>query len=151
MLEENDQLFMHFMVIAFLLHHKKKFIETDGSSIPVFFSKNQIGTKELLTEIVKSAREIRKNTPVSLRLLVKNLEIFKSRTTRVKDMYEKYCPEQILAMPVLAEELLSNVNLKKRNMIFWKIYLGHFSSPGSFKIRLIISIIPYFLNILNLL
>ena len=116
MLEENDQLFMHFMVIAFLLHHKKKFIETDGSSIPVFFSKNQIGTKELLTEIVKSAREIRKNTPVSLRLLVKNLEIFKSRTTRVKDMYEKYCPEQILAMPVLAEELLSNVNLKKRNI-----------------------------------
>ena len=116
MLEENDQLFMHFMVIAFLLHHKKKFIETDGSSIPVFFSKNQIGTKELLTEIVKSAREIRKNTPVSLRLLVKNLEIFKSRTTRVKDMYEKYCPEQILAMPVLAEELLSNVNSKKRNI-----------------------------------
>ena len=116
MLEENDQLFMHFMVIAFLLHHKKKFIETDGSSIPVFFSKNQIGTKELLTEIVKSAREIRKNTPVSLRLLVKNLEIFKSGTTRVKDMYEKYCPEQILAMPVLAEELLSNVNLKKRNI-----------------------------------
>ena len=116
MLEENDQLFMHFMVIAFLLHHKKKFIETDGSSIPVFFSKNQIGTKELLTEIVKSAREIRKNTPVSLRLLVKNLEIFKSRTTRVKDMFEKYCPEQILAMPVLAEELLSNVNLKKRNI-----------------------------------
>ena len=116
MLEENDQLFMHFMVIAYLLHHKKKFIETDGSSIPVFFSKNQIGTKELLTEIVKSAREIRKNTPVSLRLLVKNLEIFKSRTTRVKDMYEKYCPEQILAMPVLAEELLSNVNLKKRNI-----------------------------------
>jgi hypothetical protein len=116
MLEENDQLFMHFMVIAFLLHHKKKFIETDGSSIPVFFSKNQIGTKELLTEIVKSARKIRKNTPVSLRLLVKNLEIFKSRTTRVKDMYEKYCPEQILAMPVLAEELLSNVNLKKRNI-----------------------------------
>jgi hypothetical protein len=116
MLEENDQLFMHFMVIAFLLHHKKKFIETDGSSIPVFFSKNQIGTKELLTKIVKSAREIRKNTPVSLRLLVKNLEIFKSRTTRVKDMYEKYCPEQILAMPVLAEELLSNVNLKKRNI-----------------------------------
>ena len=113
MLEENDQLFIHFMVIAFLLHHKQKFIETDGSSIPVFFSKNQIGTKELLTEIVKSAREIRKNTPISFRLLVKNLEIFKSRTTRVKEMYEKYNPEQILALPVLAEELLYNMNLKK--------------------------------------
>ena len=116
MLEENDQLFIHFMVIAFLLHHKNRFIETDGSSIPVFFSKNQIGTKELLTEIVKSAREIRKNTPISFRLLVKNLEIFKSRTTRVKEMYEKYNPEQILAMPVLAEELLGNMNLKKRKI-----------------------------------
>lgn len=115
MLEENDQLFIHFMVIAFLLYHKKKFFETDGSSIPVFFSKNQIGTKELLTEIVKSAREIRKNTPISFRLLVKNLEIFKSRTNRVKEMYEKYNPEQILAMSVLAEELLSSMYIKKRN------------------------------------
>ena len=116
LLEENDQLFIHFMVISFLLYHKQKFIETDGSSIPVFFSKTQIGTKELLTEIVKNAREIRKNTPVSLRLLVKNLEIFKSRTTRVKEMYEKYNPEQILALPVLAEELLSNMNLNKKKI-----------------------------------
>ena len=116
LLEENDQLFIHFMVISFLLYHKQKFIETDGSSIPVFFSKTQIGTKELLTEIVKNARDIRKNTPISLRLLVKNLEIFKSRTTRVKEMYEKYNPEQILALPVLAEELLSNMNLNKKKI-----------------------------------
>ena len=116
MLEENDQLFIHFMVIAFLLHHKQKFIEADGSSIPVFFSKNQIATKELLTEIVKSAREIRKNTPISFRLLVKNLEIFKSRSPRVKEMYEKYNPEQILAMPILAEELLGNINIKKKKI-----------------------------------
>ena len=114
MLEENDQLFMHFMVISFLLYHKHKFIETDGSSIPVFFSKNQIATKEMLTEIVKGAREIRKNTPISFRILVRNLEIFKSRTTRVKEMYEKYNPEQILAMPVLAEELLGNMNSKNK-------------------------------------
>ena len=114
MLEENDQLFMHFMVISFLLYHKHKFIETYGSSIPVFFSKNQIATKEMLTEIVKGAREIRKNTPISFRILVRNLEIFKSRTTRVKEMYEKYNPEQILAMPVLAEELLGNMNSKKK-------------------------------------
>ena len=116
MLEENDQLFIHFMVIAFLLYHKKKFFETDGSSIPVFFSKNQISTKELLTEIVKNAREIRKNTPISFRLLVKNLEIFKSRTTRAKEMYEKYCPEQILTMPVLAEELLGNMYINKKKI-----------------------------------
>ena len=116
MLEENDQLFIHFMVVAYLLYYKKKFFETDESSIPVFFSKNQISTKELLTEIVKSAREIRKNTPISFRLLVKNLEIFKSRTTRAKEMYEKYCPEQILTMPVLAEELLGNMNLNKKKI-----------------------------------
>ena len=68
----------------------------------------------MLTEIVKGAREIRKNTPISFRILVRNLEIFKSRTTRVKEMYEKYNPEQILAMPVLAEELLGNMNSKKK-------------------------------------
>ena len=116
LLQENDQLFIHFMVIAFLLYYKEKIGETDGSSIPVFFSKSQISTKELLTQIVKGAREIRKNTPISFRLLVKNLEIFKSRTTRVKEMYEKYYPEQILLMPVLAEELLSNMYLNKKKI-----------------------------------
>ena len=106
MLEENDQLFIHFMIISFLHHHRKKFLETDGSSIPVFFSKIQISTKEKLSEFVKTAREMRQNTPLSLRILIKNLEIFKSRTSRLKEMYEKYNPEQMLAMPVLPEELL---------------------------------------------
>ena len=115
-LEENDQLFIHFMIISFLHYHRKRFFETDGSSIPVLFSKIQISTKEELTEIVMSAREIRKNTPLSLRILVKNLEIFKSRTTRVKEMYEKYNPEQILAMPVLPEELLSIMNSNKKSI-----------------------------------
>ena len=115
LLEENDQLFIHFMVIAFLLYHKEKIGETDGSSIPVFFSKNQVSTKELLNDLVKSAREIRNNTPISFRLLVKNLEIFKSRTTRSKELYELYNPEQILLMPVLAEELLCNMNTDLKN------------------------------------
>ena len=113
-LEENDQLFIHYMIISFLNHHRKKFLETDGSSIPVLFSKIQISTKEELTEIVMRAREIRKNTPLSLRILVKNLEIFKSRTSRVKEMYEKYNPEQILVMPVLPEELLCIMNSNKK-------------------------------------
>ena len=113
-LEENDQIFIHFMIISFLQHHRKKFLETDGSSIPVFFSKIQISTKEELTEIVMRAREMRKNTPLSFRILVKNLEIFKSRTSRLKEMYEKYNPEQLLAMPVLPEELLSMMNSNKK-------------------------------------
>ena len=115
-LEENDQLFIHFMIISFLQHHRKKFLETDGSSIPVFFSKIQISTKEELTEIVMRAREMRKNTPLSFRILVKYLEIFKSRTSRLKEMYEKYNPEQLLAMPVLPEELLSIMNLNRKNI-----------------------------------
>ena len=115
-LEENDQLFIHFMIISFLNHNRKKFLEADGSSIPVFFSNIKISTKEELTEIVKVARDIRKNTPLSLRLIVKNLEIFKSRTTRVKEMYEKYDPEQMVAIPVLPEELLCRMNPKKKKV-----------------------------------
>ena len=115
-LEENDQLFIHYMIISFLNHHRKKFLETDGSSIPVFFSKIQISTKEELTKIVMNARDIRKNTPLSLRILAKNLEIFKSRTSRVKEMYEKYNPEQMLVMPILPQELLSIMNLNKKTI-----------------------------------
>ena len=116
-LEENDQLFIHFMIISFLHYHRKKFFETDGSSIPVLFSKIRISTKEALAEIVKLARDIRKNTPLSLRIIVKNLEIFKSRTFRVKEMYEKYDPEQMMAIPVLPEELLCIMNSKKKECL----------------------------------
>ena len=114
LLEENDQLFIHFMIIAFLRHHRQKFLQADGSSIPVFFSKIQIATKEELTQIIMIAREIRTTTPLSLRIIVKNLEIFKSRTSRVKEMYEKYNPEQMAVLPLLPEELLSIMNFNKK-------------------------------------
>lgn len=116
LITENDQLFIHFMIIAFLNHFRQRFLETDGSSIPVYFSKIQISTKEELTQIVISAREIRKNTPLSLRIMVKNLDIFKSRTSRLKDMYEIYNPEQMLAMPILPEELICIMNSNKKSI-----------------------------------
>ena len=126
LLEENDQLFVHLMIISFLEYNQKKFFETDGSSIPVLFSKIQISTKEELNQIVEEARNLRKHTPLSFRILAHNLEIFKSRTIKLKDAYEKYSPEQMLSLPIFPEELLCNLYKSKDKILCPNEQCGNF-------------------------
>ena len=116
MIEENNQLFIYFMLIGFLRYHQDKFFNSDGSSIPVFFSKTQISTKEELSEILKLAKIIRDNTPLSFGILVNELEIFKSWSSNLRELYEEYNPEQMLALPILPNELMSLININRKQI-----------------------------------
>lgn len=66
----NDQLFLHFVVIAFLKKNRRSFIETDYSSVPLLFSKIKIEKYDEFCEIINLAHEINDKTPFSFRLLV---------------------------------------------------------------------------------
>ena len=116
LIDENNQLFIYFMIIGFLRYHQNKFFNSDGSSIPVFFSKTQISTKEELSEIIKLAKIIKNNTPLSFGILVNELEIFKSWSSRLKELYEKYNPEQMLALPIFPNELMSLINIYRKQI-----------------------------------
>lgn len=117
LIEEGDQLLIHYMVIAFLQYFRNKFFEHDFSMIPLYFSKIKIETASELEQIVKQAKEIREKTPYSFRILVNKLQIFKPRSRRLKELYEKYDTENMLALPILPSEILFNFNLTETNCV----------------------------------
>ena len=47
LIEENDQLYLHYIVIAFLKYHKEKFLKCDFSTVPLIFSKLKIISREI--------------------------------------------------------------------------------------------------------
>ena len=109
LIEENDQLMIHFIVIAFLQYNREELLDNDFSTLPLMFSKMSIKTLEALEEIVEKAKKIRDNTPYSFRILVNKLEIFKPRSLRLKELYEKYNTEEMISFPFLPSEILFNL------------------------------------------
>ena len=106
LIEQNDQLNLHFIVIAFLKYHRQKFLECDFSSVPLSFSQLKIKTREELFEILTIAENIKKTIPYSFRILVNELEIFKPRSINLKEKYEKYKTDEMITFPILSGEIL---------------------------------------------
>ena len=106
LIEQNDQLNLHFIVIAFLKYHRQKFLECDFSSVPLSFSQLKIKTREELFEILTIAENIKKTIPYSFRILVNELEIFKPRSINLKEKYEKYKTDEMITFPILPGEIL---------------------------------------------
>ena len=106
LIEENDQLFLHFIVIAFLKYHRDNFLRCDYSSVPLSFSKLTIKTREELFEIVNIAKDIKTTIPYSFRVLVNDLEIFKPRSINLKEKYELYNTDEMVTLPILPGEIL---------------------------------------------
>ena len=109
LIEENDQLYLHYIVIAFLKYHKEKFLKCDFSTVPLIFSKLKIISREELSEILILANNIKKQTPYSFRVLVNTLEIFKPRSINIKEKYEQFNFEEMLSFPILPGEILYNL------------------------------------------
>ena len=105
LIEEDDQLLIHFLVIAFLQFNRKNFLDNDFSMIPMLFSRIKINSLEELNAIVMLAKKIRDNTPYSFRILVNKLEIFKPRSRRLKELYEKFNTEEMISLPILPSEI----------------------------------------------
>ena len=108
LIKENDQLFIHFIVIAFLKQNRDNFKSTESAAIPILFSKCCITSDSELSKIIQQARIIRQHTPNSFRLLVNKLEIFKPRSHKLKIMYEKFNTDEMISLPILASEVLYN-------------------------------------------
>jgi hypothetical protein len=114
LIREDDELFLHFFVIAFLLYYKQSIIGTDYSQIPSILSQLYLKSEEDAINIFTHARVIRQNTPYSLRLFVRRLEIFKPNSTRLKELFYKYEPEHLISMPILPSEIF---NIAYNNII----------------------------------
>ncbi len=105
LIKEQDQLFLHFFIVALLKLAKAEIVNSDFSQIPSILSQLNIKSKEEAWKIYLLAKELKEITPVSFRLLAKRLEIFNPGSTQLKELYQEYDPENMFAMPIMPSEI----------------------------------------------
>ena len=104
-IDYDDPLFMHFILVSFLKSKRELIINCDKSLLPPLISNLTIFTKEELKEIIDKADEMRKNTPYSFRILANKLGFLIPKFEKLKEKYELYKPQSIPAMPILPKEI----------------------------------------------
>jgi hypothetical protein len=133
LINENDELFLHFFIVAFLKFHKERIVSSDHSQIPTLLSQLCLKAKDEVTMIFSLAKDIRLKTPYSLRIMARNLEVFTPYSNKLKDLFNFYKPETLFLFPLLPCEILS---VAYNNMILCpdircKNYKNIFDGEGS--------------------
>ena len=103
----NDSLFLHFIIVSFLQGHRDKILKTDISQIPSYLSQMAFTSIDEVDRTIERALDLSDLTPSSFRLFSNRLEIFKYRSPRLKELYECYDPDNLLAMPIFPSEILT--------------------------------------------
>ena len=101
----NDPLFIHFFIIAYLIKNKNKFFEVDCNIILSILSQLRINDLDEVNEVIEIAIDLRDNTPYSFYLFANNLDIFNYGSKKLKELYEKYNPDNMLAIPLFPSEI----------------------------------------------
>ena len=102
----NDNLFMHFFIIALLRYNRDLLLNNkDISIIPSILS--EIGLKNIkdVDNIILIACNIIDRTPYSFNFLAEKLEIFKLNPKNLQESYETFDPDKFIAMPVFPCEI----------------------------------------------
>jgi hypothetical protein len=111
---EDDELFIHFFIISLLQSRKEEIFSVDYSQIPSILSQLYLRDAEEVENVFNYAKTIRQNTPYSIRLMVRRLEIFKPNSVRLKDLFYFYEPENMTSFPILPSEIF---NIAYNNII----------------------------------
>ena len=102
----NDPLFIQFLLIAVIKDKRELIINCEDNFLPTFLTSLTINNKEELDNLINIAKELRKQTPYSFRLLADKIGFLKKRNSDIKSNYEKYHPDSLPAMPIFPSEVL---------------------------------------------
>ena len=105
-IKSNDNLLVHFIIVALLKEKSELILNTDYTLIPILISNLVFLSVNEVDLIIQKAYEIRQATPYSFRVLADKLEIFKEGSTSLKEKYEWFKNEGIKIMPIFSSELL---------------------------------------------
>ena len=104
-INHDDPLFMHFVLVAFLIYKRELIINCDKSLLPPLISNLTIFTEDELKYIMNLADELVKKTPYSFRILANKLKFLIPNTQNIQNLYEQYKPQSIPAMPIFPQEI----------------------------------------------
>ena len=105
LIQINDNLFMHYIIVAFLQYNSNKITGNDIAQIPSVMTGLTIESTEELDKIIEIAFTIRYNTPYSFRFLCNNLQIFVPNSTELEKAYNTYKPDTMTALPMFPSEV----------------------------------------------
>ena len=101
-----DPLFIQFMLVAIIKDKRELIIKCEENYLPILLTSLTFNSKDELKKIINIAKELRKQTPYSFRLLANKIGFLKKRNIDIKNAYEKYKPEMLPAMPIFPSEVL---------------------------------------------
>ena len=124
----DDPLFIQFILVAVIKDKRELIINCSDNLLPTFLTSLTINSEEELKKIINIAKELRKQTPYSFRLLADKIGFLRKKNKDIKTLYEKYHPELLPAMPIFPAEVLyitykSQINCINPNC---KNYLNEF-------------------------
>ena len=102
----DDPLFIQFILVAVIKDKRELLINCPENLLPTFLTSLTINSEEELKKFIKVAKELRKQTPYSFRLLADKIGFLKKKNKDIKTSYEKYHPESFPAMPIFPSEVL---------------------------------------------
>ena len=102
---EDDQMIIHYLILALLIYRKNIFINYDRGSIPIIINKISIETQQDIDNVFKSAIDLRAKTPYSFRLFAYKLDILKHKSTQHKIKFELYHPDNMVCLPIFPSEI----------------------------------------------
>ena len=102
---ENDQLIIHYLIVALLIYKKKIFLDVDIGSIPIIINKLNIETTQDIDIIFKNALDLRSKTPYSFRLFARKLDLLEHKSSKHKFIYNLYHPDKLLSLPIFSSEI----------------------------------------------
>ena len=105
LITSNDNLMIHYYIIAFLLHNQDLLMTADHSFVVVILSQLSLYTEEEVDKIFSLALTIRNNTPYSFKVLANKLEIFKENSPNIKYLYNLIKPNEFVSLPIFPKEL----------------------------------------------
>ena len=100
-----DTLFPIFFIIALLILNRDKFLNVDSTVILSNLSQLDIQEIDEINKILNFSNEIRDKTPYSFYLLSNKLEIFIYDSNNLKNLYEQFMPDKMLALPMFANDI----------------------------------------------
>ena len=104
----NDQAMIFYLNIAWFIIKKDTILSQNVFFVVQNITKLGIDNIEFVDKLMKTAVQVKENTPYSLYILMDMLQIFKYKSSFIKIEYEKIKPNKFLVFPIFPSEVIYN-------------------------------------------
>jgi hypothetical protein len=106
LIQENDEFMSHYFIIAFLIMKRKEIAKTHFSMLVVTLNQFTITTNTEVDLLYAIAKQVKKDTPYSYQIFANKLNVFNGNVKDLEKLYNEFKPQNYIAMPLYAKELL---------------------------------------------